>query len=310
MRQQLLVLDDCEHVLSTRSRRWSRRSRWAPPGWTCWPPAGRRCGWTASRCCRWPRWTGAAAADAAGRPDPRRRPRRSRPRADPAVLERICARLDRLPLALELAAARVPAIGLAGLLGALDDPLDALGRRPAHRRVRGTGRCATSSSGPTGCSTTGQRELFVRLGGVRRTGRAGGGRGGVRAGAGRCPTWSTARWWCAQRRRPGHLRDAGDAARVRPDPAGHRSGGRRAARPARRLGGRAGRATPAPLGHGRTRPPRSRRFDAHLADVGRAHAWLCAHGPLEDLLRLGLVCAELSYQRARVDLARLRGARR
>ena len=52
-------------------------------------------------------------------------------------------------------------------------------------------------------------------------------------------------------------------------------------------------------------PAAIRRFDAHLSDIGRAHAWLSDHGPLEDLLRLGLVCAELGYQRVRADLARL-----
>ena len=55
-----------------------------------------------------------------------------------------------------------------------------------------------------------------------------------------------------------------------------------------------------------------RRFDAHLADIGRAHGWLCAHGPLEDLLRArsGLRRAELPAGPCRPGAPRGRGARR
>jgi hypothetical protein len=52
-------------------------------------------------------------------------------------------------------------------------------------------------------------------------------------------------------------------------------------------------------------PAAVRRFTTHIAEVRRAHGWLCANGPLEDLLRLGLVCAELGYQQARGDLVRM-----
>ncbi len=58
----------------------------------------------------------------------------------------------------------------------------------------------------------------------------------------------------------------------------------------------------------RTRPDEPaavRRFNGHLAEVRRAHAWLCAHGPLEDLLRLGTVCADVGFHQARIDLVRL-----
>ena len=46
----------------------------------------------------------------------------------------------------------------------------------------------------------------------------------------------------------------------------------------------------------------SRRFDLHLADLRRAHAWLCVHGPLDELLRLTVPIAELSVLRGRADL--------
>jgi hypothetical protein len=45
-----------------------------------------------------------------------------------------------------------------------------------------------------------------------------------------------------------------------------------------------------------------RRFDAHVADLRRAHVWLCENGPLDELLRLTVPFAELSYLRSRADL--------
>jgi len=58
--------------------------------------------------------------------------------ADRAVLRQICNRVDRLPLAIELAAARMPALGLEGLLGRLDRALGILtgGLRDAPDRQR------------------------------------------------------------------------------------------------------------------------------------------------------------------------------
>jgi predicted ATPase/DNA-binding CsgD family transcriptional regulator len=60
--------------------------------------------------------------------------------ADPTVVAEICARLDGLPLAIELAAARSVSLGAAGLLDALDDALRLLagGRGPdeRHRSLR------------------------------------------------------------------------------------------------------------------------------------------------------------------------------
>jgi hypothetical protein len=48
-----------------------------------------------------------------------------------------------------------------------------------------------------------------------------------------------------------------------------------------------------------------RRFDAHLADLRRAHSWHCDNGPTDELLRLTVPIAELSYLRSRVDLVLL-----
>src|SRR5262249_34097711 len=58
--------------------------------------------------------------------------------AEPEVAERIVARLDGMPLAIELAAARVEALGLQQLLGRLDDRFGLLvdGERRAEARHR------------------------------------------------------------------------------------------------------------------------------------------------------------------------------
>ena len=58
--------------------------------------------------------------------------------ADRAVIRQICNRVDRLPLAIELAAARTPALGLEGLLSRLDHALGVLtgGLRDAPDRQR------------------------------------------------------------------------------------------------------------------------------------------------------------------------------
>jgi predicted ATPase/class 3 adenylate cyclase len=58
--------------------------------------------------------------------------------ADRAVVSRICDRVDRLPLAIELAAARTPTLGLEGLLSRLDHALGVLteGLRDAPARQR------------------------------------------------------------------------------------------------------------------------------------------------------------------------------
>jgi predicted ATPase/DNA-binding SARP family transcriptional activator len=222
--------------------------------------------------------------------------------ADATVLERICARLDGLPLALELAAARVPALGLAGLLDALDDPLAALGpgRRtadPRHRSLRDVVEWSY------GLLDDRARELFVRL--------------GVFAGPVEPAAVAAV---CGDARALPDLVDRSLVLRQGSEPVTYgmldtlRAVGR--ARLATDPGATALRARHAAwavelatdTAAARARPDEAaavRRFDAHRTDIERAHAWLCEHGPLEDLLRLGLVCAELGYQRVRADLVRL-----
>jgi class 3 adenylate cyclase len=74
--------------------------------------------------------------------------------ADHEIVEQICRRVDCLPLAIELAAARAPVIGLEALLDRLDDALGLLtaGLRDAparHQTLRGESRSTTSGSAPT-----------------------------------------------------------------------------------------------------------------------------------------------------------------
>ena len=221
---------------------------------------------------------------------------------EPAVLDRICARLDRLPLALELAAARVPAAGPAGLLDALDDPLDGLGRprRTAAARHRSLRDVVQWSFGLLDDE---QRSLFVRL--------------GVFAGPVEAAAVAAV---CGSARALPDLVDRSLVLRQGHRPVGYgmldtlRAYGRErlAAAPEsvtlRTRHAAWAVALVADTAAARSRPDEPeaiRRFDAHLADITRAHGWMCARGPLEDLLRLGVVCAELGYQRARADLVRM-----
>ncbi|MDP9468246.1 MAG: AAA family ATPase [Chloroflexota bacterium] len=82
--------------------------------------------------------------------------------ADRAVVSQICARVDRLPLAIELAAARIPALGLDALLRRLDHALGVLteGLRDAPARQR-TLRATIDWS--YGLLNPPQRALFASL---------------------------------------------------------------------------------------------------------------------------------------------------
>jgi predicted ATPase/DNA-binding SARP family transcriptional activator len=216
--------------------------------------------------------------------------------ADAALVELICARLDGLPLALELAAARVPALGLAGLLEALAAPLDSLGhgRRtaaPRHRSLRDV------VAWSYGLLDERQRALFVKLGvfaaAVEREAIA-----AVCGDEAALPDLVERSLVVRQDTRFGMLDTLRAFARERlaTDPAAAQLRARHAAWVL-------GLATDAAAARSRPDEPAAvHRFTAHLADVRSAHSWLCMHGPLDDLLRLGLVCAELGYQQARVDL--------
>lgn len=220
------------------------------------------------------------------------------------LLPELCRRLDGLPLALELAAGRAATLGVRGLLGALDDdgPIEVLrgGRRAAAARHRSLADVVAWSHG---LLDDRQRELFEKLavfaGAVERAAVA-----AVCDEVGALPD-------LVERslvvRRPGDpdrfgmldtLRAFGRAKLAR-DP---RAGALRARHAAWAVSladeVRADRRGPG-------EPAAVRRFDAHLPDLRRAHAWLCERGPVEDLLRLSTLFAELAYVRGRIDLARL-----
>ena len=140
------------------------------------------------------------------------------------VVARLVARLDGMPLAIELAAARVEALGVAQLLDRIDDRFTLLeaGDRLAGLPAAVAGGCRRvelPAAGRTGAARV-PRAVSVFPGpftlarpGPRRW----------RGWPGRpCCTWSTARCW-SRRGRPGRavpVRDAGDAAGLRGGAAG------------------------------------------------------------------------------------------
>ena len=83
--------------------------------------------------------------------------------ADPAVVGELCAQLDGMPLAIELATARSAALGIAGLRAGLTDRLRLLSGGQQRRRAAPfvAGRCST---GVTSCSTTRSALSLRRLG--------------------------------------------------------------------------------------------------------------------------------------------------
>ena len=145
------------------STTWSSSSasdRWCPSccagleGCGSWPPRGSRCAWRASR-----RTRSIRSTSGPGRADPERLAAspamalledraRSRNRAlrvkdsDGPVLRDVVRALDGLPLALEIAAPWLAALGPVELLGELAHPLDLDGRQAGsdrrHRTLRAT----------------------------------------------------------------------------------------------------------------------------------------------------------------------------
>ena len=212
------------------------------------------------------------------------------------LISELCRRLDGLPLALELAAARAPSLGLRGLLTAIERPLDVLrtGRRTTsarHRSLRDVVEWSYNLlDGP-------QREAVRPAVRVRRLG--GGGRGAAvcddadplpdlidRSLVVRHPG-DPARFGLLETLRAyGRSRLAVDPTAA---PCGQDTPTGRAVWPRRSVGSADGPDEAAAV----------RRFDAHLPDLRRAHAWLRDHGPLEDLLRLNVLFGELAYLRGR-----------
>jgi predicted ATPase len=227
---------------------------------------------------------------------------------DGDLVRDIVQRVDRLPLALELAAARVPGMGLRGLRDALEQPYDVLsqGRRTAAARHRSLTDVVDWSYR---LLTPRQRDLFTRL--------------AVFAGP---VEWDAIVQVCRDGDDDGPefptLADLVDRSLVtvhvgNPTTYGMletiRAFGRRQLPEAavEALSKQhcdwalalaedtyAAEVTPH---QGSAR----RRFDAHLADIRRAHAYLSSAEPGESLLRLTVVLAHHAYHRLRVDLMRV-----
>jgi predicted ATPase/DNA-binding SARP family transcriptional activator len=223
------------------------------------------------------------------------------PDEDVLVAE-LCRRLDRLPLALELAAARARPLGLPGLLRAVERPLEALrdGRRTAAGRHRSLRDVVAWSHG---LLSPAQRELFERMAVFA-------GPVGADAVAAVC---GSADALPDLVERSLVVRGPGEPARFgmletlraygRAQLTASGAGPALRARHARWAVALAVELSAARLGPGEAAAVP--RFDDHLADLRRAHAWLCEHGPVEDLLRLGVLFGGFAYLRGRIDLVRL-----
>ncbi|WP_345380280.1 ATP-binding protein [Pseudonocardia yuanmonensis] len=215
---------------------------------------------------------------------------------DGALVEEICARLDGLPLALELAAARALPLGLAGLVEALDRPLDVLrgGRRTAAARHRSLRDVVAWSYG---LLDEDQRALFDRMavfaGPVEPAAVA-----AVCGDAATLPDLVDRSLVVRRGSRFTMLETLRAFGRSR---LAERAEG--PALRARHAAWAAGLA--AEVGRAKRGPGEAdavRRFDAHLADLRRAHTWLVENGPQDDLLRLAALFADLGYLRCRIDL--------
>ena len=128
----LLVLDNCEHVVDDLSRLVERVLAECPRA-TVLATSRQRLGVTGERLVHLRPLDVAAEAeqlflDRARAADPDFA-------ADPATVAELCARLEGMPLAIELAAARAASLGAGGLLAGLDDQLRLLaGGRSGHAR--------------------------------------------------------------------------------------------------------------------------------------------------------------------------------
>ena len=99
-----------------------------------------------------------------------------------AAVAEICHRLDGIPLALELAAARVRAMSVQAIAERLVGSLPAAVAAATAPRCRASRHCARSSTGATTCWERSEQALFRTAGGIRGRLHAGGrGRGRRRA---------------------------------------------------------------------------------------------------------------------------------
>jgi predicted ATPase/DNA-binding SARP family transcriptional activator len=220
-------------------------------------------------------------------------------RAAPELVAEVCRRLDGLPLALELAAARAASLGLCGLLRELDEPFPVLrgGRRTASARHRSLRDVVEWSYGLLDGE---QRALFDRLsvfaGPVEYA--------AVEAVCGDAAALSDLVDRSLVVRQPGDPQTFGmletlrafGRSRLATDPSASRLRARHATWAAELADEIAAHR------RGPGEAAAIRRFDTHLPDLRRAQAWLCAHGPVDELLRLTVPVAELAYLRGRTDL--------
>ncbi|MES9539304.1 LuxR C-terminal-related transcriptional regulator [Actinomadura sp. NPDC000600] len=157
--RSLLVLDNCEHLVDEAAALAGRilaacpgtrvlvtsRERLGIPGERCVPVAPLALGSDAERLFR----------DRALAADPEFA-------AEPEVVAELCARLDGMPLTIELAAARAASLGATGLLAALEDALRLLsGGRGGQERHRSLGAVLSWSYDLLADE---ERALFRRLG--------------------------------------------------------------------------------------------------------------------------------------------------
>ena len=247
-RRLLLVLDNFEQMLAARAvRRRAARRGPAPVDPRHEPRAAaargraRVPGAAARRCptptCRSRRSSRPTRCGSSRRARTRSIPRFELDETSAPAVAAICRRLDGLPLAIELAAARAKLLAPGEILERLERELDLLRRRRATRRPASR-RCARRSTGATTCSARTSAGVFARLGVFA---------GGCTLEAAearlrRRRSRASARWstttCCGERRRP--LHDARDGARVRGRAA--RGGrGRRGAPTARGVADRARR---------------------------------------------------------------------
>ncbi len=221
---------------------------------------------------------------------------------DPAMLTEVARRLDGLPLACELAAARVPSLGLPGVLAVLDTPLTLLsqGRRTAtsrHRSLRDVVRWSIDLLSEP------EREVFARLSRFAAAVE-------YEAVASVGPSADLLADLVDHSlvvRVPGVPPRYGLLETLRAYGRSDLSAGGDPEEFNRRHATWAGRlvadVAAARLGPGEAAA--KRRFDDHLPDLRQAHGWLMATGHVDELLTMDVVLAELGYERGLVELTQM-----